>query len=148
MFLHFCIFYVLCIFYSFLSIFIFFIFFAFKKNSILFLEYFFDFFLEFWWKYQVSISKNGWIIVLGNKEDIEQARRQKWMSKMSPSDYTVQTMSSRAQVFEFEQKPFLIEKFWQNNFRIICYGSLVLQVPFTEWSPSQQSQSKSSSIIS
>ena len=140
MFLHFFIFYVLCIFYFFLSIFRFFMFFAFKKNSRLF--------LEFWWKYQVSILKNGWIIVLGNKEDIEQARRQKWMSKMSPSDYTVQTMSSRAQVFEFEQKPFLIEKFWQNNFRIICYGSLVLQVPFTEWSPSQQSQSKSSSIIS
>ena len=140
MFLHFFIFYVLCIFYFFLSIFRFFMFFAFKKNSRLF--------LEFWWKYQVSISKNGWIIVLGNKEDIEQARRQKWMSKMSPSDYTVQTMSSRAQVFEFEQKLFLIEKFWQNNFRIICYGPLVLQVPFTEWSPSQQSQSKSSSIIS
>ena len=139
MFLHFFIFF-LCIFYFFLSIFRFFMFFAFKKNSRLF--------LKFWWKYQVSISKNGWIIVLGNKEDIEQARRQKWMSKMSPSDYTVQTMSSRAQVFEFEQKPFLIEKFWQNNFRITSYGSLVLQVPFTEWSSSQQSQSKSSSIIS
>ena len=43
--------------------------------------------------------RNGWVIGLGMKEDIYYY----YYIYLSPSDYTVKTQSSRAQLYKFEQ---------------------------------------------
>ena len=74
-------------------------------------------------KFRASSLKNGWVIGLGTKEDIwAGSSRWRLRSKMSPSDYTVQTLELKLKVRSLDNFYFLaVEVGYCSSFGIQAY---------------------------